>query len=1211
MAVQWTQEQKAVIDHREGNLLVSAAAGSGKTAVLVERILQMLIDQEDPVSVSDLLIVTFTNAAAAQMRDKLYRGILARLEEEPSNGHLQTQLNLMQYASIMTIHAFCLTVIRDHMTRIQDLDPGFRVADESEAELLKSDVLDAVLEEFYGRSLEEPDTPEAKEFVSFVDCYGGARQDWKIEDIIADSTTFLQGLPDWEAWLDTAVESYQLETEQAIYETGWYRVLKETAKRKLLKARGQYQQAVPLFSAMPDADKAKKGIAVIQTICSQLDVIVSAWEDSRLDELSARLQSIDYGRMNYSAFKEDPDGKERVKALADGAKALIREAAASWTWIWPGEEARQHMAELAYPALKGLARVVKAFDRAYAAAKKEKGILDFHDFERYAMEILLSKSETGYAPSQAAKEYRAKYRYLVIDEYQDSSDVQELILSSIARCDEAGGTSNIFMVGDVKQSIYGFRQARPELFLDKYEAYRETGVPRKIILQQNFRSRREILEGINFIFRALMCRESAQMEYTEMEALYAGLEFPPCEEEGAVIGGQPNVSVLEFPKAEEERQEEDPRTARQRLEVEAAFVAEKIQAMVQPESRYRVWDDTIGHYRRVQRRDIVILLRSVKGVSDIFLQALSQREIGCYTETEASFFQTQEVQLMLNLLQILDNPLQDIPLVGVLYSPIFGFTASELAAIRVEKREALFYDALWEYSQRGQEAALRQKAEAFCQWLGKWRSLAKSLSIHDLLWSLYQDTDYYGYAAAMPQGELRRANLDLLLEKSIEYEKGIFSGLFNFLRFMEKMKKRSQDIEEAKIMGEEEDVVRILSIHKSKGLEYPVVFVCGLGRQFNAQDSRKALLYHRALGIGAQAIDPIHYIRYETPAREGIKEQIRKETLAEEMRVLYVAMTRAKEYLFLTGTSTDQRGREEEKERDWKLSPYEALDAKCYLDWLLPILDHKEGSAIRTVYRAYTKPALEGKEGEEAAEDETVPEEDIQNWDEIFEEKFGWSYPRVWKQKMGVRISVSELKRSYEERQEESVYWTAAVPQSPEEAKGGARRGTAFHDVISKLDLQRLRTEEQIREQLQGLAARGRLSKESLDLVNVRQILRFGHSALCGRIGASEKICREQPFIMAYTVEEVKGLAPEILPPEADDSDTARIMVQGILDCCFLEDGRWVVVDYKTDRSLDGKKLEEYGRQLSLYADALGKISGIAVKEKVLYLVRTGECRNF
>ena len=1210
MAVQWTQEQKAVIDHRDGNLLVSAAAGSGKTAVLVERILQMLLDQEDPVSVSELLIVTFTNAAAAQMRDKLYRGILAQLEADPSNGHLQTQLNLMQYSSIMTIHAFCLTVIRDHMTRIQDLDPGFRVADESEAALLQSDVLDAVLEEFYERSLEEPDTPEAREFLAFVDCYGGTRQDWKIEDIIFDITAFLQGLPDWEAWLDAAVESYRMETEQAIYETGWYSALKETAKRKLLKARGQYEQAIALFYAVPDADKAQKGIAVVQAVCRQLDAIVSAWETGRLDELSAQLQAIDYGRMNYGAFKEDPEGKERVKSLADGAKASIREAAARWAWIWPGEEARQHMAELAYPALKGLARVVKAFDRAYAAAKKEKSILDFHDFERYAMEILLSKSEAGYEASQAAKEYRSKYRYLVIDEYQDSSDVQELILSSIARRGAAGGTSNIFMVGDVKQSIYGFRQARPELFLEKYEAYHETGLPRKITLQQNFRSRREILEGVNFIFGALMCRESAQMEYTEREALYAGLEFPPCGEEGAVVGGQPEVSVLEFPRADEERREDDPRTARQRLEVEAAFVAERIQGMVQPESPYRVWDDAIGQYRRVQRRDIVILLRSVKGVSDIFLQALTQRGIACYTETEASFFQTQEVQLMLNLLRILDNPLQDIPLVGVLYSPIFGFTASELAAIRAQKKEALFYDALWEYRQGGQDTALRQKSEAFCLWLWKWRGLAQSLSIHDLLWSLYQDTDYYSYAAAMPQGELRRANLDLLLEKSIEYEKGIFSGLFNFLRFMEKMKKRSQDIEEAKTMGEEEDVVRILSIHKSKGLEYPAVFICGLGRQFNAQDSKKALLYHRTLGIGAQAMDPIRYVRYETPAREGIKDQLRKETLGEEMRVLYVAMTRAKEYLFLTGTRAGQSGGEEEKEQGWTLSPYEALDAKCYLDWLLPILDHKEGSAFHTVYRAYTKPDPEGK-GEAAAGDETIPGDDVQNWDGIFEEKFGWSYPRVWKQKMGVRISVSELKRTYEERQEESVYWTAAAPPSPEEAQGGARRGTAFHDVISKLDLRRLRTEGQIREQLQEMAARGRISEESLDLVNIWQILRFGNSALCGRIVASEKICREQPFIMAYTVEEIRELAPEILPSEADDSEPARIMVQGILDCCFLEDGRWVVVDYKTDRSLDGKRRGEYGRQLSLYADALGKISGIAVKEKVLYLVYTGECIDF
>ena len=1156
--MQWTEEQRQAIEGRGQSLLVSAAAGSGKTAVLVERILRQVMDPNEPVMLDRMLVVTFTNAAAAQMKEKIRDRLQKALEEDPENKLLQEQCERMAQTSIMTIHSFCLQVIRDYITGIPELDPGFRIGDETEMELLRSDVLSTVLEEFYTQYEEDP--AAGAEFGSLAQSYGGRRQDENLEELVLRVFAYTESMPNPEEWLQNAVEAYAPQGRSNPLRAAWRTELDQMARLHLEAAAGFCETAIAQLQTAADEKKAAKAEALLSTLAEAIEAL----EDETGEALYTGAAALPIpSRMVYPF--EDEAEKAAFKKIYEAVKKEI-EAVVKLGEALSAEE-EEPLNERVYPALCGLRKLIAAFRWEYRRVKTEQNCVDFSDFEHYALRILRDGAEGE--PTAAARAIREQYDQIYIDEYQDSNRIQELILTAVAKPDDG----QVFMVGDVKQSIYRFRNAEPQLFMEKYETYGCREGTRRFLLTRNFRSRPAVLAAINQIFEALMSREAGEMEYGEEERLNPGAAFPEENPEAGV-----SLMTLLCP---------DSFSSAERFEAEAEWLAADIQRRLL--QKQPIWDGQQS--RPLQKEDIVILLRSSAGRADIIKKKLEQRGVACYAETESGFFDTAEIRLMLQILKILDNPRQDIPLAGVMYSPIFRFAGEELARIRLLKPEGDFYTAV-QAAQTAEDASLRRKTTAFLTRLQAWRKLASEMTVHDLLWQIYRDSGYYLYAGAMPGGALRRANLDLLLEKSIEFEKGIYSGLFQFLRFLEKMTRSQKQVDEAKTIGEGEPVVRFLSFHKSKGLEFPLVYLAGLSREFNTSDQKQTLLLQRELGIGAKAVEAENYLVYETLPYTAVRERIRRQNLAEEMRVLYVAMTRAKEQLILTGTRPESAAVQPDyPQAGWVMPAYQALSAKSYMDWLEAVLQKRANTGIRWESVA-VRPV-------EAA---VLPETESESTMAVGgpAAAFSWQYPWQEETTMNVRFSVSEIKKQGEAPED-----TETVPLMKGE-KAGAQRGTAMHAFLAAAEFGKLQTAEQVAGQIGQLVQAQRLSEEDAALLQREELLKFGQSELCRRMQKTKELYREQPFILSLTLQELDALCPGWLPMEAADGN-ARVMIQGIIDCYFEEEEAWVLLDYKTDRSMDAERRGQYSRQLRLYQTALERITGRPVKERLLYWTRTGE----
>lgn len=1201
MKYRFTPDQQAVIDHQEGNLLVSAAAGSGKTAVLVERIVRMITDRENPVPVERLLVVTFTSAAARQMKEKIEGRIREALEscakETEASAYLEEQYYGMAMANIMTNHAFCLQILQDYITRIPGLDPGFRVADETEIQLLRIDVLAKVLEQFYTDALKPQMSEESAEFLAFMDAYGGMRQDSQVEELLLSVYNYMESDPNPIEWLERSIR--QMDPAAWQKENPWQRLAQDQLERDLAEGQENLEQLIDLFvdaAAKLDAKGADKVGKLIKSLQESVDTVMQM---SKPDQRALACKELSWPRMSYACFKNEPTKEARAKELLTQVKDAFGRVGELYDSFW-AEEAMSRLQTLVLPAMRGMKRLLIAFDRAYKSEKREKNLVEFSDFEHGALEILQDDA--------VAADLRERFLYIYIDEYQDSNRLQEAIIDRIARKDESGQAMNVFMVGDVKQSIYRFRQADPTLFLEKYAYYGERANTRKLLLKQNFRSDSSVLVATNFVFEALMQRESGEMEYDDEQRLYQGRKDE--EQQKA------ELCVIRSEKMD----------SAQLIEAEAQQVAERIRQLADEGRSYR---------------DMVILMRSVSGQADIYRKVLESKGIPVYAESSENFYDTREIQTMMNLLHVLDNPRQDIPLMGVLYSPVAGMTEAELGQIRLAAAEGDFFDALVNYGLNARPGSLKEKVQGFLNRLVKWREWVKVDTIHDLLWKLYQDTGFYLYASAMPGGAVRRANLDLLLEKSVAFEKGIYSGLYQFLRYVEKMDKNRKTQEEAKILGEDENLVRIMTIHKSKGLEFPVVFLVGLGRKWNTKDLDRRILLHGRLGIGAETIDSEHFVKYPSMTKRAIREQLARELVAEEMRLLYVAMTRAKHQLLMFGaTAKEEELRSERKEIGWKMPPAKVLQARNYLQWLEEILQCKADSPI--VYRRIQMDGSEDvAEGDETTKARIVataawPSEQVN--DEMSWGKdetacvFAWKYDSEEMSRLPVRLSVSQIKqRKLEEIEEETQQSLLTVVEAkqadeqkdakqemglqqertPKKEAGGADRGTAFHTVMAQADWRGFERRGALEDELQRLVSVGKLTREEEKLVNRNWLLSFGWSSLYQRIMQAPKIYKEKPFMMSLTVGKLKEMAGDVWQAEyLNDKVLAsneEIMVQGMMDCYFLENGKWVLVDYKTDRELDEGRLESYRLQLRLYAHALEGATGIEVGEKILYDVRRGK----
>lgn len=1256
MGVSWTTEQQQVIDLRNRNILVSAAAGSGKTAVLVERIVKIITDKNHPVDIDHLLIVTFTNAAAAEMRERIGNAIEKALDEQPGDEHLLRQLTLIHNAQITTIDSFCLYVVRNHFHEI-DLEPNFRIGDEGELKLLREDVLGRVLEQNY----EEP----SEAFSDFVEGYASGRTDAALNEMILQLYEFSRSYPWPEKWLDSFVGAYSIETREELDRAEWLAPLTENICFVLKDCEQLLKQALAITQQDDGPDMYEKAVQ------SDLEKYEGLSRLTSFCELSGALSDIKYDRLASSrGFEGDPDKLELVKSLREQAKDVVKKLCRQYFFCSP--EMMIEQLERTEPMLEEVVRLTKQFADEFAAAKRRKNLVDFHDVEHFALQILVDE-ETEKA-KKTAEEFRDTFEEIMIDEYQDSNEVQETLLRSISR--EERGENNIFMVGDVKQSIYRFRLARPELFMKKYDSYSlEESTTQRIDLHKNFRSREEVLTCTNDIFYKIMARSLGNVEYDAEAALYPGASYPVSAD---------FIPEILLADSNDELLEDTELTDKKTLE--AKIVAEEIKHLMKTQP---VTDKAAGTLRAARYSDIVILLRSLSGWADSLVEVLNENGIPAHTVSSTGYFSTVEVQTVLSMLRLLDNPRQDIPMAAVLRSPMAGLTDEELAVLRLEDGSVPFHEAVLElaeglYEEDGQkeisdseadseadqkqgrnadgkkeddiETTAHRKLLKFYKKYRQLRQLVPDTPIHELIEIILRETGYGHYVAAMPAGNRRTANLNMLLEKAAAYEKTSYKGLFHFVRYIDELQKYDVDFGEADMVGENEDVVRIMSIHKSKGLEFPIVIVSGMGKNFNKQDTRSKMVLHPELGIGLDYMDGKKRIKSPTIAKKAIAKQIDLENLGEELRVLYVALTRAKEKLILTGTLKDAPEKLEffrqqanlSKAADRPLSYLTREGASGYLDWILPaVLSYGDKYPVRIVEAAEL--VLDEVENQlEQNEDLTERIEEIEAADTQLvgqlKQRFSQRYPYQVDVLRKNKYSVSELKHRamrerFEAEQEETVPAFLEEPVTPtiplfiqreesveqETANRGALRGTAVHRVMECYDFA---SEKSVQEQMEAMEKEEKITADMRALVKEQIVADFVSSETGKRMALAQRggaLYREKPFVMGFTEEELEnyGFGADSNTDsceniyEKTDSDQEKeeqkrirheedlTLIQGIIDVFWIEKDGIVLLDYKTDRVQQAKELiDRYETQLKLYADALERVFGarkLKVKEILIY----------
>ncbi len=1233
MGMTWTDDQKKVIETRKENILVAAAAGSGKTAVLVERIMSLILDEKDPADVDDLLVVTFTRAAAEEMRERIRRALEEARKRRPKDAHLMKQLTLIHTASIMTIDSFCMQVIRNNYEEA-DLDPSFRVGEDGELSLMRQDVLGELLEDFY----KEGDA----DFFSFTGCYAPGRNDEALERMILGLYEFAQSYPWPDEWLKSCLDAYGPGDGER--EPQWLIWLEESLKGSIRS----FQEAA--LAAVQEALGPEGPYMYEEALREDICFFEEAQRAENFVQLSEWIAS--YAPAALSRKKDAAVSEEKrasVKARRDGYKKELERLKKRY-FFQDTREYGTYMKKCRKPA-QVLIRLTQEFARRFRDKKREKNLVDFSDLEHDCLNMFLKEEDGRRVVTDTARAYAGRYREIFIDEYQDSNLVQEILLNSIAG--KGTGERNLFMVGDVKQSIYSFRLARPALFLEKYHTYRlleedqkerkqerlfsdgrdageegAEGMPGKkpqtspgvrIDLRQNFRSRREVLEGVNGIFREAMQEDLGGIAYDDANALYPGAKFPREGDEAYAC----EMLLLENPKDSGEQE----RTAR---ELEAAMIAARIRELMQS---MQVTDKNSQKLRPIGYGDIVILLRAMEGWADVYQEVLSAQGIPCRSSSRSGYFSSYEVQTVLNMLRVIDNPLQDIPLAAVLRSPIGGMQEEELAYIRSTFPQLPYCRACRAYAEKGPDGTARDKISAFYRLVDTYREKVTYMPIHQLLWDLLDETGFGAYVSAMQGGPVRRANLDMLVDKAIVFESTSYKGVFHFVRYIDRMMKYHIDFGNADEGTAVQDSVEILSIHKSKGLEYPVVIVSGLGKRFNETDARNPVVLHMDWGLGIDYVDEEKRVRIPTLFRRTIQRRMREEMLGEELRVLYVAMTRAKEKLILTGTVRDAQG----SMRKWnqmQMSFADRFGASTGLDFLMPSICRRtedgNGSfrlhlttAEELVWTEVKEQAMGGAWAKRLRE--TMVGERKKKPSSL-DMMLGYEYPWEGRIPLPVKLTVSELKRQQKKLEDElaeKLYpepvLDPVVPRfitGEQPAEHGAARGDAYHRLLEHIDFGRIRQAEGgklstgVYVYLEELVQEGILSEGERRLIYVPDICRLLECPLGRRMQQAQEeggLFREQPFVL-----EVPAAGLEIWEKEEGERAAGQqddtVLIQGIMDAFFYEGGEIVLLDYKTDRvSSPDSLIKRYGLQLRYYQRALEQITGNRVKEAYIYSFAFGE----
>ncbi|MGV8906816.1 MAG: helicase-exonuclease AddAB subunit AddA [Acetobacterium sp.] len=1219
--MKWTSDQLEAIEIREKTMLVSAAAGSGKTALLIERIIRLIL--EEKVGVDELLILTFTRGAAGEMKNRLSQA-LAKALEDPANDRsfLLKQMNILGGAAISTLHSFCLGILRQYFQK-GDIDPGFMVGNETEIALMLKETMEELFEEEYLYAQEHQESP----FITLVEKYSGNRNDQGLKDIVECFYRFLVTQPDPEGWCEKSLAMFKCDSHN-FWTSVWGQSLLVVINAELTGARDYAQKAEMIAGHFPGFETTHEQMA--RELLAIEDI-----QDLLKSDFSRGLNSLE--NLKYEKYK----GSTKVdKAMSDTINKAYRTKSKE---IIVDLQKRfltdmdRRIAELnkLQETIADLVKLTQKFRLQFLQKKGKKNLLDFNDLEQFTLKILKDPL--------IAQEVKSKYRYVFLDEYQDTNEMQETILQHVVR------ENNYFMVGDVKQSIYRFRLADPTIFIKKYERFGRSEEKDKalVTLSKNFRSAKGVIDGVNTIFNSIMSLKLGEIDYDYRAMLYKGLphEGPYEKTEIHLL----NVSENSRSTAEGEDEILEDITE---VEMEARFVAQKIQSLVGTP----FFDTRLNQERLITYRDFGILMRSAAGRGDVYLKVFSEFGIPTYFDGGTNYYESLEITMILNLLNLMDNQHQDLPLLSVMTSPIGGFTSKECTMLRIRQPQGFYYSVVEAYGKEETDP-LSEKISAFYEKLKQWRDQSKIMPIEDFLWKIYLDSGYYAFAGALPGGEQRQCNLRILLKRAGDYKKSTLRGLYQFIRFIENMKKHKQDISPPGILSNADAVVRMMTIHKSKGLEFPIVFITGTGKKFNKQSNNNQILFHKDLGICPDYVDLEKRFKRSSLAKEVCKAQSNIEMLSEEMRLLYVAMTRAQEKLYIVGTvkKLDQEAPKWLETTD----DYQLLKASGLLNWvMLGTLSGKELEALPAVLSLDHFMIYRHGDNNESLESE--PETDINTAEipakivtkispeptsegpeitvaqtpdgkkkaAVFN-RLNYQYPVKMDNALPSKMSVTEIKNVRNQDFKNDL--EAELKKLPQRIDrphflekqqvefSGSQRGSALHLLMETANLKPIQKQlaahgskdlesflkKYLKSEVERLIAEEFLPEKLARVIDLSKLIVFYSSALGLRLLGSPKIKREIPFNYCYNPGKVRAEWASV---------SGKIMVQGIIDCAFIEDGKWVLIDYKTDYYKDTQTREAiirgYKIQVDLYAEALEALTGIAVAEKIIALITMKENIN-
>ena len=1184
------------------------------------------------------------------MRERVLDAIYKKLDENPENENLQRQITLLNMASICTIDSFCLDVVKNNFYELENVSPNFRIADTPEIELLKQEILDELFENKY--------LSEDKDFTKLINTYTSYRDDTPLKDLILSIYSYISSSPYPLKWLNEKIEMFNIENEldKDFSQTPWGKVLLKEMDEEATDDITILEDSIEGLEYEKDLDEFKQAIESDIKQLKTLKENLNNWDKSY--EIAQNIKFITWPRK-----KVESEVKDEIKKIRDNVKKKFNKKLDK-IFVSDSRQSNQDIFDM-YDILKKLENLIIEFDDIFSKKKRDKNIVDFTDIEHFALNILvkdveITTDENGekhenIIKTEVAKKYTEKFEEIAIDEYQDSNLVQEFILSSISR------GNNMFMVGDVKQSIYRFRQAMPKLFLDKYSNYKsvedkQNCLGRKIQLFKNFRSRDNVLDFTNLIFKDIMSKALGEVDYTEDEYLNFGAEDYKKINQNL----KTEIDIIDIKQSDENKEDNQEKESSyeaysensddseelehlENIEIEAKYVANKIKKLI--DSKYQIYDRKKETFRDIAYKDISILLRSTKDKASIYEQALINLDIPVFSDSNQEYLDSIEIQTIMSVLKIIDNPMQDIPLVTVLRSNIGKFTDNELVQIRLSDKYDNFYNCM-QKAKVDVNSQLKEKIEKFLNQISTWRKEQEYLALDELIWKIYSDTGYYNYVGLMPNGNLRQANLKMLFERAKKYETASFKGLYNFINFIEKLKINSGDLSSAKIIGENDDVIRIMSIHKSKGLEFPIVFLVNTNKQFNEQDIRKnPVLLHQELGIGAKYINYNAQVQYDTLTREAIKNVIRNENISEEMRILYVALTRAKEKLIITGISNDYSKQLEDIEqqkniynrKDGKINPILVKKYKTYLDWILLVYLYEKSNTedLLELNRIEPSSILENKKQEKEQENtsqnviEVLNENSNKKDIKLIKEQIEYEYPDKLAIDIPTKSSVTKIKQMKQKQlgvdfesldneepadtndktsenndNTDTANITFEKPKFLQEEKEtkitSAQKGTLIHLCLQKLNPKEEYDLEKIKTLIQNLEMNQIITEKESKAINTSKILQFTKSEIWKQLKNAKEYYQEKPFYINVPASQIY-----------DEDIKENILVQGIIDLYFVnENGQIVLVDYKTDYVESGKEfelVEKYRSQLDLYKQALESALGTKVYKVYIYSVYLGK----